>query len=582
MNSSLSSRSKSFLAALHRQTGGLCFGWVFLGALAVYLPTAANTVQEADAGQFLSLGAACLKSSWPVAHSPGYPIETAISCGAAWLAKVAPLIPSALWLAWASAIFTAFAAGLAHSALTRLKLASPIEALLAVAVVFLSRDVWRVATTQEPLALGILTLTAALFLPPLAIQATDQKKSRWLWLGSGAAFGLGFANHHTTAIALPGAMWCLWRAYRDQKTSRSFINFIFGALIGASPAALILFRTLNPQEFSGTFAAGPLPAFDWITTTTNPFRYLLRMDFGIFSLSQSKAVANEINDSALFLFISDLPKNLGWIWIISAIQGIFTLRHHRNSATALYAAMLTAAIFLLLNRFGSSPNFIDIIRRFHPFVLLTILPFMAAGLSDIVRHLSSLEFTLSLLFKRFFVLALATLVVGQAMATLPEARRDYRTFPEQHFIRALNLPPPGSLVVVASDEEIFGLSYAQVALGIRPDIRILNLLEWGQPDKRPHVLARIGIDPNSMLHLNRGELIGILATHEALWILDAPIPPRPDYLAAAPCVGPYLILDLRKSRESHANLPLIPHKNSKPWFATDQGLLDKYTSCTKI
>ena len=579
---------------MHRLSGGLCFGWVFVGALAVYLPTAAHTVQEADAGQFLSLGAACLKSGWPVAHPPGYPIETAISCGTAWLAKFTPPLPAALWLAWASALFTALAAGLAHSALTRLKLASPFEALLAVAVIFLSRDVWRIATTQEPLGLGILTLTGALFLPVLALLATHATKTetepenetlkpRWLWLCSGAAFGLGFANHHTTAIALPAALWALWHAHRNQKAARPLLHFIFGAALGALPVALIVFRLTRLQEFAATSATGPVPAFEWVTGSSNVLRYLLRSEFGTFSLAQSKAssiISADITSfaSAIRLFLTDLPKNLGWFWILCVLHGGFSLRRLKNMRIYFYLTFLTAICFLLLNRFPADKNFIDIIHRFHPFVLITLLPFLAVGLADFMRMLSKSRYALAILF------ALSALVALQAVTTLPEARRDLRKFPEQHFTLALNLLPPGALVVAASDEEIFGLSYAQVALGIRPDVRILNLLEWSNPAKRNHVLARIGVDPSSLINLNRGELIGMLATREALWIIDPPLPPRPDYLAAAPCVGPYLILDLRKHPEPRHNQPITPRsdpQNSAPWLATDQSLLDKYINCSR-
>lgn len=577
MNSSSSARPESFLEAIHRHTGGICFGWVYLAALVVYLPTAAHTVQEADAGQFLALGAACLKSGWPLAHPPGYPIETAISCGSAWLAKVAAPIPAALWLAWASAMFTALAAGLAHSALTRLKLASPFQALFTVAVVFLSRDVWRVATTQEPLGLGILTLTAAMFLPLLANQATEKVQLRWLWLFSGAAFGVGLANHHTTAIALPAAFWGLWQAHRNQKAARPFFYFLLGAAAGALPVALIVMRSIHPQEFAATSATGPVPAFEW--ALVDPLRYLLRTDFGTFSLAQGKLNMNSASNSAVVLFLSDLPKNLGWFWIICAIHGAFSLRRHIGMSIFFYSTLFTAILFLLLNRFPADQNFIDIIRRFHPFVLLTILPFMAAGLADFMRLVSQMAPAPNQRMIKIFGLILSGLIFAQALMTLPDARRDLRTFPEQHFTGALNLLPPGALVVAASDEEIFGLSYAQVALGVRPDVRILNLLEWSNPAKRNHILARTGIDPNSLIDLNRGELIGMLATREALWIIDAPVPPRPDYLAAAPCVGPYLILDLRKNPEVRQNQRLIPPQKSKPWFASDQSLLDKYTSC---
>ena len=566
--------------------------WVYLIALIAYLPTAARTVQEADAGQFLSLGAQCLKSSWPLAHPPGYPIETAIACGSAWLATVAAPVPAALWLAWASALFTALAAGLAYSSLTRLKLASPVQALFTVAALFLSRDVWRAATTQEPLGLGLLTLTAGIFLPLLAMQTshaittavTGVIKVRWLWLLSGAAFGLGFANHHTTAMALPGALWCLWQASLKKNSAGQFRlsalgYFLIGAVIGALPIVLILIKTLNPQEFAATSATGPVPAFDWVTSVSDPLGYLLRTEFGTFSLAQNKAAANLTSLAALQLFLSDLPKNLGWFGIICAGHGFIVMIRNRKFGLPFYLpfsfTLFAGMAFLILNKFPADTDFIDIIRRFHPFVLMTFLPFMAAGLSDFWRRLMQWRPKAS----AAIAAILGALLAGQIMLTLPDARRDQRTFAEEHFIRALNLLPPGSLLVAASDEEIFGLSYAQVALGIRPDVRILNLLEWSHPIKRQQVLARIGIDPSSMINLNRGELIGILATREPLWIIDPPIPPRPDYLASAPCIGPYLILDLRKNPEIKQSQAIVPSLDSRPWLASDQSLLDKYLSC---
>lgn len=587
MISSSSTRPGSFWADfeswLHRHTGGWCFGWVYLLAIFAYLPTAASTVQEADAGQFLSLGATCLNSGWPIAHPPGYPVETAISCGAAWLSQLAPVVPASLWLAWASAICAALAAGLAFSAMTRIGLASPAQSLLTVAVVFLARDSWRVATTQEAHALGMLTLTGALLLPVLARHQGNHKLAKIMWALAGASFGLGFANHHTTAIALPGALWCLWQAGREARheegsgkpirrgLTANAVFFAAGSLAGALPVLVVVYRTLYPQDFMATTAAAPVPAFDWVSASSSPLRYLLRADFGTFSLAPGKVADARTALGGLRAFARDLPANTGWFWIVATLHGAFMIRRRKSCAVPFAAAAVTAVVFLGLMRVDPDSETIDVVRRFHPFILITMMPLMAAGIADLaqrVRH-------------RVLTGIMTALVAAQVFMTLPVARRDHHTFPEEHFKSALEMLPPGSLVVAASDQEIFGLSYAQVTLGIRPDVRVLNLLEWGAPEKRARVLARVGIDPASMITLNRGELIGMIATREPAWIIDAPMPPRPAYLAKSPCVGPFLVLDLRAKPEIRENRPVQPQTTSRPWFMTDQSLLEKYESCVE-
>lgn len=591
MKSSSSIRPGSFWvkceAWLQRHTGGWCFGWVYLLALVAYLPTAASTVQEADAGQFLTLGATCLRSGWPVAHPPGYPIETAFACGAAWLSNVVPAVPAALWLAWASAICVALAAGLAFSALTRLGLASPLQSVMTVAVVFLARDSWRVATTQEPHALGMLTLTGALLLPVLARHQGNTATAKWMWGLAGAAFGLGFANHHTTAIALPGTIWCLWRATKDARSEsngRACAKFFgLGAVIGALPVLVVIYRVLHPQDFAATVAAGPVPAFEWITQSSDPasnaLRYLFRMDLGTFSLSPNRTAAGASGISGLELFARELPANIGWFWIVATLHGAFALARRKGCAIPFGVAAGLGIVFLSLIRVDADSELVDIVRRFHPFMLIAMLPFMTAGVADFTDRLRKWQG-----YGAAFSAVVAVMVVAQIAVTLPAARRDQRVFPEQHFREALEMLPPGSLVVAASDQEIFGLSYAQVALRIRPDVRILNLLEWSAAgknsvEKRGHALARTGIDPASMMNLNRGELVGMLATREPVWIIDPPMPPRPAYLAKTPCVGPYLVLDLRNSPEIRGNRPVSPPTESRPWFVSDQSLLDKYESC---
>lgn len=566
-----------FFKAACKATGGLCSGWIFLTTLSVYLLTSANTVQEADSGQFLALGHDCLKNGWPIAHPPGYPIQTALSCGSAWLAQSIPTIPQALWLSWTSAGFTALAAALSWAALTRLGIASPINAATSIVTIYLSRDVWRAATTQEPFGLGILTLAAALFLPWLA--NVERKLLVLLCFGTGLAFGLGFANHHTTAFALVSAVFAFGLIFKNQtkeslsKRIRPLIWAVAGFLIGALPIAVVAYRILTSNDALNATPIETAPAFTWITSETNILSYLFRTDYGTFSLATNRPETTHLYPTALQLFLQDFVTgnfgSFGWIWAGISSLGIVTITFGRQKYRPILISVVFAGIFLILNHLPASNDFIDIIRRFHPMILVTILPVLATGIETLTGKIPALRLIL-----------LVCSLIG-AVQVLPEGRRDLRTFPEEHFTRALEIPPQDAIVIAASDEEIFGLSYGQVALKIRPDLRILNLLEWGNPDKRHQALQRIGITPEPYKGLNRGQLVEALAKKYPLWIIDPPIPPKPQYMNNLSCAGPYEILDLRatsiaKSTKSYLSAPVT---TSQPWYASDESLLIREQNC---
>lgn len=503
-------------------------------------------------------------------------------------------------------MFTALAAAVAWTSLCRSGLASGVNAVTTVAIIFLSRDVWRAATTQEPFGLGLLTLVGAMFLPWQArleprtknISEHDHNQTDkvsinriFLWCGAGFCLGLGFANHHTTAFALVSAVIALvMTTIEDQRGSvarrtRYAGFFVVGFLVGALPVALVIQRILSPVELTTTRPGAPVPAFEWVTSSSDVIRYLLRADYGTFSLANNNPSDSGAFPSALQLFWSDFYNgnfgSFGWLWVILTIMGALLLIRRRREMWPLMTCSIFGMVFLLLNHLPANPDFIDINRRFHPAILITLIPMLATAIETLTVGIPSTRWIL-----------LTCAVVG-GIQVMPDGRRDLRNFPEQHFTRALNIPPSGSIIVAASNEEIFGLSYAQVSLGIRPDIRILNLLDWTNPEKKHGVLTRIGIDPEPFSDMNRGQLIEALAKKQSLWIIDSPVPPKPAYMENLPCHGPFEILDLTKSSGSEqAQLrPGIPNSpeqaddspnirlNSSPWYASDQGLLDREENC---
>jgi hypothetical protein len=593
----------------------LCAGWVFLLTLLFYLPTAASTVQEADSAQFLALGNACLNHGWPLAHPPGYPLFTGISCGAAWIATLTG-IPTASILSWISAIFAATAASVAFHILQSMQSipgdikncgrdCTAFAALITVALVFFSVDVWRTATLQEPLGLAILTFITAMLLPAAAI-IEKPSKSRWIWAITGLSFGLALANHHTTAIALPATLWLLCKKSQRQHA----LIFATAAMAGAVPVLRIFHEAFSPTPFTITTPGKPGLAFDWmrflhpqaqetfLSQLSHAIRYLLRSDFGTFALAQHPASATmgAIPD-AMRLFLTSLPENIGWIGVAIAALGAVSMARNWKENLHWFLTAGTAVFFVMLIRLPVNNSLVDIIRRQLAIALLAMIPFLFRGFSELftlttakIEERSQKQFRKGI--AGYLFAALALLSIANIGFNIPKVRRDLRNFPERHFKHALEILPPGSLAVAASDDHVFGFSYAQTVLGVRPDVRILNLLEWTSSQQKKRALTRTGIDAGGITGpaletLNRGEIIQALSQREPVWIIDPPRRPWPDFLNKAICASPWLVLDMRSNRldpDIARSIRDSAASFAKPdpgqlWLALDHEIASQYRTC---
>ncbi|MEY4632418.1 MAG: hypothetical protein RIQ81_2538, partial [Pseudomonadota bacterium] len=411
---------------------------------------------------------------------------------------------------------------------------------------------------------------------------------RLAWLATGIAFGLALANHHTTAIVLPATLWLLWQR-RDPKDAAMFAA---GATAGALPALLVLAKALAPEPFPYISAGEPGLAFDWSrflvdgTAVPSTLRYLLRIDFGTFAMATHPASSTmPLIPPAFMLFVESLPENIGWTGVLLVVTGFFSMVRDWRANLHWFLTLGTATVFVLLIRLPVNDNIVDVIRRQLAIPLIALIPFIHAGLQTLAtaplrkgrRKNNSKNWQ-----RATFTLA-ALLTTSHVAMQFPQIRRDQRNFPEWHFKSSLSGLPPGALVITASDDHIFGFSYAQASLGLRPDVRILNLLEWGTPRQRSLSLARTGITPDEdLIALNRGQLVRTLASREPVWIIDPPQKPWPDYLARATCRGPFLVLDLQEGVPQNPpewKQVAYQKRPSELWLPWDRMMLRQHEDC---
>ena len=239
---------------------------VFAGFAALYLVTAAHTVQGGDSGEFATVAA-----GGGVPHPSGYPLFALLS-----QAFVA-LIPfgSVAWKVSAlSALLGAAALGVLHRALL-LATRDDFGALVGSAMLGFSPLFWRWSVVQEVLSGACLTAALVLL---VAVRAATGHHGRKQGLFLGLAFATGIAHHHTAILLAPLLLYALVASVRRPRTLSGALPVVglatLGALVGLLPYLAFL---------------GDGGAWRWGETDSlsGLVHHFLRMDYGTLSTGQA-------------------------------------------------------------------------------------------------------------------------------------------------------------------------------------------------------------------------------------------------------------------------------------------------------
>jgi hypothetical protein len=428
----------------------LALGVVAATAFCLYLTTMPPGVTwwfgAADSGD---LAAAAFV--WGVPHPTGYPLLTALG----WLATRVPVGEPAWRTNLLDAALAAAAAAVAGAAvisalrgLVRDEVArfAAVAAALSLAT---AGVVWSQAHVTEVYALNLLLITAVAW---LTLRSVGGRPAPLLL---GLAQGLALTAHLTAVFALVATVAAVAAAGR--RPDRGALGRYAGGL--ALGLAVYLLLPLR---------AAMDPPYNWGDPDT-PARFLRHVTGagygGFFAWSDPAGIARSAL-SLLRLLLGDIAP---WTWIALAGAAWGWERPRTRPAVAFFGTLaLLSWLFAAVYRAPDATTYL--IPAYLGWAALAGIG-LALGASLLMTTRPAAWRTPAL------AGGLAVALLTGVWTARAQLRHDLRgDATARVFAEAVLTPlPPGANVVVARDDAAFTLRYAQEALGIRPDVTVIDV-----------------------------------------------------------------------------------------------------------
>lgn len=442
---------------------------MLLGVIAcAWVWTAPSWVLGGDTGEF-----ATLVVDDGVAHPPGYPLYSLLlrlSAGLTrWLepALVAGLVSAAAGIATLAVVLAA----------ARALGASRIAALVATAVLGVAPLMWQLSTEPE-----VFSLNALLAVSLVACAAHGARLHGVTRLAALALlFGLGLANHHTIVCLAPVVLLGMVRALRE--LPRQAAPRAAALLLAAALFALGLTPYLTLLSADGAWRWGDLDTLGELAA------HFARADYGTFTLSTRGERAPLDH---LLLLLHSHVRDLFAVGTLIALLGaaaLITGWPSRADGVALFSAWLLAGP-AFVSLFDIAPRGVGVllVERFHLLPIVLLAPLLACGLSVVGRVSRPWLRHHPRWVRRAAVVGLVAITALGAARTLPRVRAAQTPAVQSYVLNVLGSLPHQSVVVGTGDHLVFGMLYAQTALGVRPDVVYIDAALL------PHAWYRRGIE----------------------------------------------------------------------------------------
>jgi hypothetical protein len=305
----------------------------FIVAFGLYAFTANPDVTFTDNGEL-----AGVLSVFGVAHPTGYPLFTML--GHLWAMLPHPF-ENIFWLNLFASFTTALSAGVFFLIadeiyeMLDMNFKNVLVQPFSIAFIYIvAKTIWEQGLSLEVYSLQLLMFNL-IILGFLKVINSD-KPDRWLLLTALFA-GLGFANHMTTILIMPGLLVAFFMLKNEK--SAFLNNKLKSLLILAIPflAGLSLYISL-PLISSGE------PAFNWgaVHRSLDKFLYHVQgKQYQIWMFSGS-----EVAGANLIKFFSLVPEQLGWVGIIfSGIGLVAVFKYNKTIATFLIVSLLSCVLY---------------------------------------------------------------------------------------------------------------------------------------------------------------------------------------------------------------------------------------------
>lgn len=471
------------------------------GLLIVYFVSGPRTLPEADSGEL-----AAIAIGGGIPHPPGYPLLVILLQGFSLLAPLVGLI-SALTL------LSELCAGIAAVLITRTLIArgtSPMAAAAATLAVFLSRNVWRAATSFEPFALNLLLAAAVIAGCDALARASDRRGETCWSVAIGAVFGLGLCNHHSLAMYAPLPL-AIVLAERRRILQRLFF-MAAGVILGAAPLLSFAWLRTQPGWIWG----------DWSNLFAQTAHHVLRRDYGTMTLTPGEG--GRWGGYGAQRMLVTLPAVLSYAFFTLGVFGagvecfdrVAFRKENNGKRTDGFAAGLLA-VFILSGLFFPSmfPLKGTALDRMitDRFLALPMLP-LAFPIS---RGLSAFRVR-----PRLAYAAVLALLLAHVAWQWPEAARIRHRFFEAHVRNVFDIMEKNSVVMIVGDGGFSGGLYGKYVLGRDNVTVVITGLggEWYRKRVAGELAGRALDDLNRPLYL-----LDIPAAKSALNLRYYPVGP---------------------------------------------------------
>lgn len=303
-------------------------------AFAVYLTTLSQTVIHLDSGEL-----AAVQSTLGIAHPTGYPLFTVVGyLFTLLLFPFSKIFALNLFSALHCTVAVYFITSTTKLILDNLQyerdnskylltednkivISSAIGLMTAFSATF-----WFQSTSVEVYSLHIAILSVTIYFILRAYFSDNEK----YWLIVAVSLALGFSNHMTTILIIPGLTYLFF--HKNGFNKKSFL-LIVKMLIVFLPVLIIIYLYLPIR-------AGTDPSLNW----GNPvdlerfIRHVSGQQYQVWIFSSLEAAKEQLG-----YFISSLPKEVGYIGAVTSLFGLIFLFKQSRAIT----------IFLIISFFST-------------------------------------------------------------------------------------------------------------------------------------------------------------------------------------------------------------------------------------
>ncbi len=492
----------------------------FLIIVLIYRITLAPSVVEIDSGEL-----AAVQSLLGVAHPTGYPLFTLLG----YLFLKIPLSGSRIFqLNLLAMIFCIIGLWFFYCSIRMILLQMRADSItnkrkgsaknidyiviaastLSLFLLGFSKTFWLQSTSVEVYSLHIFLMNSIIY---FILKADFESNKYWIW----AAFflALGFSNHMTTILILPGLIYLFIAK----------LKFRSSTLRIASLMAVVFFVTVIVIYSYLPIRASKAPVLNWgdPSNLKNLIRHVTGKQYRVWLFSSAEAAMKNLN-----YFFKNFLNEFNWIGILSGFAGLYyTLFKKRRLGiffiltfvlTVLYSVnydihdldsyfILAYIVFAFM--IGSGIYWVLHVRGKLFFILFSILIFLSIPY-QIMNNFQRVDRSRDFVFEDY---------TKQALESMPENsllisyQWDYLVSPSYYFRFVENFRRDVAVV----DKELLRRSwyykqiernYPQIIVGIKP--KIISFLKALKPFEEGEEF-----DPRLLERLYRGLIAGLIDTN---------------------------------------------------------------------